>query len=56
MNSNQLIIFDIDGTLTNTNLADSVFFERAVLDSLPILSFNNQFKFSISLRQLSSRW
>jgi phosphoglycolate phosphatase-like HAD superfamily hydrolase len=42
MNTDQLIIFDIDGTLTNTNLADSVFFERAVLDSLPLLSFNNQ--------------
>lgn len=42
MNCNKLIIFDIDGTLTNTNQVDSIFFEKAILESLPILSFDNQ--------------
>ncbi|OGT41182.1 MAG: hypothetical protein A3F42_03575 [Gammaproteobacteria bacterium RIFCSPHIGHO2_12_FULL_37_34] len=38
----KLIIFDIDGTLTNTNHVDSVFFEKAILDVLPISSINTE--------------
>lgn len=34
MQKNKLIIFDIDGTLTNTNHVDSVCFERAIQDVL----------------------
>lgn len=36
--TNKLIIFDIDGTLTKTNDIDSVLFEKAILDILPIHS------------------
>lgn len=45
---NNLIIFDIDGTLTNTNHADSVFFEKAILDSLPISSIDSNFNYRYS--------
>jgi phosphoglycolate phosphatase-like HAD superfamily hydrolase len=37
---NKLIIFDIDGTLTNTNHIDSVCFEKAILDTLSISSID----------------
>ncbi len=36
----KLIIFDIDGTLTNTNHVDSVFYEKAILDTLPLQSID----------------
>lgn len=39
---NKLIIFDIDGTLTHTNQADAIFFEKAILDTLPILNIDKQ--------------
>ena len=39
---NKLIVFDIDGTLTNTNHVDSVFFEKAILDILPISSIDTE--------------
>ncbi|VEG92462.1 HAD family hydrolase [Legionella spiritensis] len=39
---NNLIIFDIDGTLTNTNRVDSDYFERALLESLPVKYIDNQ--------------
>jgi phosphoglycolate phosphatase-like HAD superfamily hydrolase len=38
--TNKLIIFDIDGTLTKTNDVDSVLFEKAILDTLPIHSLD----------------
>ena len=38
--TNKLIIFDIDGTLTKTNDVDSVLFEKAILDILPIYSLD----------------
>ncbi len=44
MNLNKLIIFDIDGTLTNTNHVDSLFFEKAILDVLPITSIDTEWK------------
>jgi len=37
---NKLIIFDIDGTLTNTNHVDSVCFEKAIQDTLSITSID----------------
>jgi len=37
----KLIVFDIDGTLTNTNHADSICFEKAILDIFPISSIDN---------------
>jgi phosphoglycolate phosphatase-like HAD superfamily hydrolase len=46
---NKLIVFDIDGTLTNSNHVDSVLFERAILDMLPISSIDtewNNYKYS----------
>lgn len=39
---NKLILYDIDGTLTNTNHVDSVSFEKAILDILPISSIDSQ--------------
>jgi len=39
---NKLIVFDIDGTLTNTNHVDSVLFEKAILDILPISSIDTE--------------
>ena len=39
---NKLIVFDIDGTLTNTNRVDSSFFEKAILDILPISSIDTE--------------
>jgi len=41
---NKLIVFDIDGTLTNTNHVDSVFFEKAILDILPISSIDTEWQ------------
>jgi phosphoglycolate phosphatase-like HAD superfamily hydrolase len=49
---NKLIIFDIDGTLTNTNHIDSICFEKAILDSLSIISIDtnwHNYKYSTDL-------
>lgn len=37
---NKLIIFDIDGTLTDTHHVDSISFEKAILEVLPISSID----------------
>lgn len=41
---NKLIVFDIDGTLTNTNYVDSVFFVKAILEILPISSIDTEWQ------------
>lgn len=49
---NKLIIFDIDGTLTNTNHADSACFEKAILDTFSIPSIDTNwynYKYSTDL-------
>lgn len=43
---NKLVIFDIDGTLTNTNHVDSICFEKAILDTLPIDTNWANYKYS----------
>ncbi len=40
----KLIIFDIDGTLTNTNHVDSIFYEKAILDTLPLSSIDTRWQ------------
>ena len=49
---NKLVIFDIDGTLTNTNHVDSVCFEKAILDTFSITSIDtnwHNYKYSTDL-------
>jgi len=48
----QLIIFDIDGTLTNTNHIDALCFEKAIIEVLSLPSINTNFAQLISIRLL----